>query len=131
MIGFCRVQSADEAAPQPSPPSDAQIIQKIVGTWLVELSGKGATLKGTETFLADGKIVSKYHITGIHGDVDVVSNSTWQVKDGVLTETLTETSNPKMETVGTTSHRKIIRVDDEELVYQKENGGIATRKRSK
>jgi len=74
--------------------------------------------------------MATFKITGNKGEVNGEYGGTWQVKNGVLITTVTESSAPKLLAVGHVGGDKIIRVDDQVWVYQKENGSTETRKRA-
>ena len=111
-------------------PSDAEIRQKVVGTWIVDThSTNGVSIEGTVTIFSDSKFISK--ATASVGDKkqELEYEGTWQVKDRYLIETITK-SGSKLITAGKVTRDKIIRVDDQELVFRTESGKIVTRKRS-
>jgi hypothetical protein len=86
--------------------SDAEISQKIVGTWIVDIDESPEySVKGAKTFSSDGSYVVKARITHYGKWRDEQFEGTWQIKDGHL--------------IGTNfahDSEKILRVDDEELV---------------
>jgi hypothetical protein len=111
-------------------PSDAEIRQKVVGTWFVDLhSSNGVSIAGTVTIVSDSKFISKATMTIGDKKQEVNYEGTWQAKDGFLIETITK-SGAKFAPVGKVTRDKIINVDDQELVIQTESGKIETRKRS-
>jgi hypothetical protein len=100
--------------------SDAEISQKIVGTWIVDIDELPAfSAKGTETFASDGSYVVKTTFIRHGKQREVQFEGKWQIKDGFL--------------IGTNfmhDRNKILRVDDNELVSLVE-GNLSTLKRSK
>jgi len=111
-------------------PSDAEIRQKVVGTWIVDIhSTNGVSIEGTVTIVPDSKFISKATATVGDKKQELDYEGIWQPKDGYLIETITK-SDSKLITVGKVTHDKIIRVDDQELVFQTESGKMVTRKRS-
>jgi len=111
-------------------PSDAEIRQKVVGTWIVDIhSTNGVSIEGTVTFVSDSEFISKATVTVSDKKQEMKYEGIWQAKDGYLIETITK-SNSKTIPIGKVTRDKIIRVDDQELVFQTEHGKIETRKRS-
>jgi hypothetical protein len=112
-------------------PSDAELREKVAGTWIVDSqSPKGISIKGTVTILADKRFISRATVTIGDQKQEIGYEGRWEVKDGFLIETITK-SNTKMAPVGDTTRDKIIRVNNEELVYQTEQGQTITRKRKR
>jgi len=110
--------------------SDAEIRQKVVGVWIVDIySTNGGSIKGTVTIVSDSKFISKATVTAGDKKQEMNYEGIWQAKDGYLIETITKSSS-KIIPVGKVTRDKIIHVDDKELVFQTESGKIVTRKRS-
>jgi hypothetical protein len=127
IISISSVQAANE--PQTTP-SDTEIRQRVVGTWIVDLHpANGASIKGTVTIVSDSKFITRAAVTIGDKKQEMNYEGIWQAKDGFLIETITKSSS-KTARVGAVTRDKIIRVDDQELVYQTEQGKIVTRKRS-
>jgi hypothetical protein len=100
--------------------SDAEISQKIIGTWIVDIEeSPDYTVKGSNTFSSDGSYVVKARITQYGKWRDEQFDGTWQIKDGLL-----------IGTNFTHDREKILRVDDEELVSLVD-GNLLTSKRLK
>jgi len=111
--------------------SDGEIRSKVVGTWVVDLqSPNGMSMKGTVTIASGDKFVTKMILTMGDRKQEMNIEGTWETKDGFLVETITK-SDSKLAAVGSVTRDKIIRVDDQELVYQTEQGKTVTRRRSK
>jgi hypothetical protein len=112
-------------------PSDAEIRRNIVATWIVDDQlPRGGSVKGTVTINSDGKFVSEATFVLEQRSDHVSFEGKWQVKHGALIETVTE-SDSEIVQVGDVTSDKIIRVDENELVYQTESGESVVRKRSK
>ena len=110
--------------------SDAEIRQNVVGVWIVDIhSTNGGSIEGTVTIASDSKFVSKATVTVGDKKQEMEYEGTWQAKDGYLIEMITKSSS-KVIPVGKVTRDKIIRVDDQELVFQTESGKMVTRKRS-
>jgi len=92
------------ASDSPQSQSDAEIRQKIVGTWIFDLD----EIKGTETYFADGRYTSVATINYGHTNEVQSLVGTWGVTNGILTA---RTPNPWKD-------YKVVRVDDHELVMQ-------------
>jgi hypothetical protein len=99
-LGFIAM-AGDSQQPQ----SDADIRQKIVGTWIIDLEN----CKGTETYLADGryKANATWNYSGVTNEVENVEG-TWGVTNGLLTA--------QVPTARQWKDCKVIRVDGDELV---------------
>jgi hypothetical protein len=120
------IQAATESQ---AAPRDPLIRQKVVGTWIVDMqSPNGTSLKGTVVIGADGQFVSKATIVRDSNRKSLQFAGTWQVQDRFLVETITS-SDSSLAPTGKTTRDRIIRVNDQELVYQTEKGAIETRKR--
>jgi len=124
------VRSADNVQ---KPMSDAEITRKLIGVWLVDVQSAdgSSSLKGTITMDKTGGMIAVNKITGKNRNVEVQYSGTWQVKDGILLENVMVTSNPVLLPVPTVYREKIIRLNEDELVYEKLNGTLASRKRQK
>jgi len=94
------------AGDSPQPQSDADIRQKIVGTWMIDYD----SVKGTETYFTDGRYLSV--ATYYSGHTNWVENltGTWGVTNGILTA--------QVPTARRWKDYKVIRVDDQELVMK-------------
>ena len=117
---------ADE--PQ-TPPSDDEIRQKVVGTWMVDINSvTGVSIKGTVRILSDGSFVSKATAMLRGEKLEIAYEGNWRVKGGYLIETITK-SDSELAQIGKVTSDKVIRVDDHELSYQIAGGKRVTRKR--
>ena len=127
-VSLADVRSANE--PQKTP-SDAAIREKVVGTWIVDLqSHNGFSIKGTATIVSENKFISTVTVTTGDRREEMGYEGRWDVKDGFLIETITK-SDSRMAPVGMVTRDKVIRVNDQELVYLTEEGKTVTRKRKK
>ena len=116
LLAFSLTETKSAGNPQ-TPPSDADIRQKVVGTWTVGMqSAGGISIKGTVTIASDGGFVSSMTIVGHDSKQEVSYEGTWQVKGGALIETVTK-SDSKMTPVGVVTRDRIISVDEYQLVY--------------
>jgi hypothetical protein len=103
------------------PSSDERIRHQLPGTWI---NGPQDS-KDSVNIDSDGNFVIKETF----GTNEVASEGTWQVKDGFLIATTTKSSS-KDERVGIVTKDKIIRVNDQELVFSSQ-GTTITWKRKK
>ena len=105
-------------------PGDAAIRHKLVGTWI----SSNQAIKGGVAFSSDGNFVVN-EVFGIGtNERPVVYEGTWQLKDGFLITT-TRKSDTKSAHVEAVTRVRIIRVNDQELIYRDEHAGVVTRKR--
>jgi len=100
-------------------PTDAELRQKVVGSWI------GPSDKLELTMNSDGSFVSKFMRKGIGYEFE----GTWMIKDGFLIDTLranNSTNTKHTLHVGSVEKFRIIHVDDEELIDQTGNGGTVS-----
>jgi hypothetical protein len=94
--------------------------KKLTGTWLVEGSyPKGGDFKSTITIDSDGHYVCQVLATSPDDSVTRTGNlaGTFEIKHGVLTDTMTKYSNTNL-AQPIISQFWIIRMDDRELVVK-------------
>jgi hypothetical protein len=128
VVGLPFAWSATESQ---SHPTDDEIRQRIVGTWLVDTRlSNGNSIIGTEAILVSGIITSKATLTIGDNKEELEFTGIWQVKDGYLIETVKK-SNTERIPVGKITRDKVITLDDKVYVFQTESGRTVTRKRSK
>jgi hypothetical protein len=132
LIGLCNILSAQETQ---KPLSDAEMRQKIVGTWQLNSKSALGTLsaKGTYTIFTNGTFETKGTIVNNAGKKVATLNyeGEWQIQAGVFVETITKTSDPMLAPVGKVARDKIIKVDDKQRIYKRENGKTVTQERVK
>jgi len=110
--------------------NDTAITQKIVGTWKVdETTPNGIKALGFVSIKKDGTFTSKGSLTQGDNRIDLDFAGRWQVDGGILTETVTASSHTNLPPIGYVSHDKILKVDDQHLVYQTDKGKVVDRKR--
>jgi hypothetical protein len=114
-----------QAASTNTPPGDVEFTHKLVGKWKVALTDpRGLSINGTDEKKADGIFTS----TVTFAFPDPKLNRTisvegkWEIKNGVLIETITKSSDPQFPPVGMVSRDKIIKLDDKEFLYETERG---------
>jgi hypothetical protein len=128
-----RIQAADEAQKSQS---DAEIRQKIVGTWIIdEVTSNGTySAKGTITYASDSNYVAKATVVEGGRTRNVKYEGMWQVENGILTDTITYAIGIEGTPAKNFEHCKIICVNDQELVRYlgtKPSKFITTEKRTK
>jgi len=114
------------------PLTDADIEEKIVGTWQVDgTSPSGVLANGTVSILGDGSLTcnTKY-LRGARA-LNIEYTGTWRVENGFLVETIKTTSNSNLLAVGFVTRDRILRLDNQKLVFETENGSTVTRNRGK
>jgi hypothetical protein len=94
--------------------TDEMLREKIVGIWAAD----GICLHGVITNTPDGKSFSRQWVAGTNCNVAVTAylESKWTIKDGVLIDTVTKSSNTNITPVGGEYRARIIHVDDKQLV---------------
>jgi hypothetical protein len=105
--------------------SDAVIRHQLPGNWVSDTQAA----KGTIIFNSDGSFVADGTFIISTNERQVAYEGTWQIKDSFLIETTTKSATEGAR-VGAVARNKIIRVNDQELVYLTEHGNTVTRKRS-
>jgi len=111
---------------------DAEIRQRIVGTWLVDLkSHSGKSMDGSVSFLSNGTCSAEAVIIKDELKNELHYECAWEVKDGFLIETVMKTNNPRLISFGKITRDYVILLDAKQFVYQSENGKIQARQRKK
>src|SRR4051812_22137236 len=104
-----------------APPPDAEATKLLIGSWVVPGEQYTATSKdGGFTFRADGTFSSYgvFHIP--NQDLRIEVEGKWSVKDGVLVEDLTKSSQPQMAPVGSLTRDTLLIVTDKEYRFRTE-----------
>jgi hypothetical protein len=106
-----------------TPPPDAEATKLLVGTWVVPREQYTATSKdGGFTFRADSTF-SSYGVFRIRDqDLRIEVEGKWNIKDGVLIEELTKSSQPQMAPVGDLTRDTLLTVTDKEYSFRTERG---------
>jgi hypothetical protein len=88
--------------------SDADIRQNVSGTWTRDVYG-------TMTIAPDGS----WSNMALNANLTNFYAGTWQLKDGVIIMTLTNTSvSDESSSVGHTKQYNVIHVDDHQFIYE-------------
>ncbi len=111
-------------------PSDAELRQRLTGTWNIELRGpdgsSDSNFQGTFIFAADGSYRSEIVTTVSNEMRSVTLRGFARVQDGFLVGTLTnalpqwlpEGKRGRLPPGGVTSRTKIVRLDEQWLVFE-------------
>jgi hypothetical protein len=112
---FGNIQAADESHQSQT---DAEIRQKIVGTWILDSGTTNQTwsAKGSITYASDGCYVAKATITDKGSTHEEKYEGMWQVEGAWLTCTVTNAVGVKGGPGKFFAHDKIVRVGDHELI---------------
>jgi hypothetical protein len=112
-------------------PSDGAIQQKITGPWWHSQPSFSSPFGAMSrlTIASNGDYVC--HITFYNGRIHTNSlEGRWQVKDGLLIDTITKV-NPPRQPVPSVSTNRIVRVNDRELVYRTQSDYVVLFRRIK
>jgi hypothetical protein len=129
-LGLASVRAAEKGEERPS---DAEIRRKLVGNWHIEVVKTNISGSSSDTFESNGtfKSAAEFSAGQPAAHISISVEGTWEVKDGVLKETVTKSSNAQFPPVGLVTKDKVLRMDDKEFVYEDERGEIHTNKRVK
>jgi hypothetical protein len=110
-----------------APPSDADAAKLLVGTWIIPRAQYPAWSKdGAFVFHSNGTFTS-YGIFAIRGgDLRVDIQGKWRVKDGVLIEEVTKSSQPQIIRAGLVTRDILLAVTDKEYRYRTARGSEHT-----
>ncbi|MEJ0088235.1 MAG: hypothetical protein WDM80_00530 [Limisphaerales bacterium] len=105
---------------------DAELRQKITGTWTVNSNG----INGTISVASDGSFISKFSVIGTKITSELIYQGTWRVKDGVLITTITNVDGLEPhEPVGKIRNMKILHMDEHEMAYLVNGETITARRK--
>jgi hypothetical protein len=102
-------------------PPDVEASRLLVGSW--DCRGESPALReGAFTFRADGTFSSYgiFHVRNREFRIDVEGK--WKVKDGVLVEKLTQSSEPATVPVGLTTRDKVLSITKKKFRFETEQG---------
>ncbi len=111
------------------PLSDRAIRAKLLGTWIVAFKQAGASMDGTVTFSADGRLVGEAVFSRGSARMTVTFKAEWRIEDAALIETITAASDATM--IGLQTRDRIILIDDDRYVARNERGVVETLVRKK
>jgi hypothetical protein len=101
--------------------SDIAVTRLLVGNW--DFRSASPTVKeGTFTFRADGTFSSHglFHVGVRESRID--AEGTWQVKNGVLTEKLTQSNDPTTIHIGQITRDKVLSITNKKVLFETEEG---------
>jgi hypothetical protein len=109
--------------------NDAGISNRIVGVWKVdEITPKWLTARGLDSFSKDGTFTSKGTLSRGNLHVGLAFSGTWQIGQGVLVQTITNSSNTNLH-IGLVTRTTIVSVDDRHCVFRNDDGKVISRDR--
>src|SRR5579871_6461675 len=118
----CSGQSSLTNAPSRT---DAEITRNLVGSWKVDVTfPSGTTGKGSVSLAKDGTFTSEGTFAQGDGHISIGYAGTWQVENGVLIETVTNSSHSNLPPVGLVTRDRILRVDNRKFVFKTESGEV-------
>ncbi len=102
-----------------APPPDPEATKLLVGNWVVPRDQFTVLKKdGGFTFKSDGTF-SSYGVFRVRDeDLRIEVQGKWSVKDGILVEELTTSSEPKIAPVGWTTRDTLLAVTDKEYRFR-------------
>lgn len=119
------VAGCSEPISSKPPTSDEEIRQKLPGTYLVKVDYVNGGTKGETTFTPEGGLFTKLALTRSNETRNVFYEGHWQVRDGVLLTTVTNTDNAETRALlGHTNQLKVVSLDQRELVYETRKSGL-------
>jgi hypothetical protein len=114
-----------------APPPDSEAAKLLRGSWAVPVEQYSAAVKDAGyTFRADGTFTSFTLLSGHGQDVRVDLEGRWSIKDGILIETVTKSSQPDTVRPGLTTRDTLLSVTEKEYRFREEDGKMRSRLRS-
>jgi len=114
-----------------APPPDSEAAKLLRGSWAVPVEQYGGVIKdGGYTFQANGDFTSFTLLPGHRQDLRVDVEGRWSIKDGILIETITKSSQPDIVRPGLTTRDTLLSVTEKEYRFREEDGKIRSRLRS-
>jgi hypothetical protein len=103
-----------------SPQSDAEICQKIIGTWIIDIGTTNETLsaKGTETYSSNGCFIVKMTILDGGKEHQERFEGVWHIEGGILIDSVTNALGVLGGAPKNYEYARVIRVDDRELILK-------------
>jgi len=101
--------------------TDADIRQKIVGLWGINFTyPDGYSVYGSVTISSDGTFRGKTIIWDHEPKGSLTVEGAWEVRDGFIIETVTNSSDPSLAEVVKVTKDAVISLDDKQFVYSNE-----------
>jgi hypothetical protein len=114
------------------PLSDAEISDRIVGIWKVnETAPSGVSSSGTVSIFKDGSVACDVKYSRGTRDLVMDYTASWRVENGFLIEVIKTTSDSNLLAVGFVTRDKVLRLDDQKIVFEMETGNKIIRERIK
>ena len=110
--------------------SDDTVTQNLIGLWKGEISSEDLFIEATEHYKTDGILISRgkvYFKGELEEEYFLISK--WEVRDGYSYIEVIETSDTGIMPVGHKFSDKVISVDDNEFIYESDNGKRTTMKK--
>jgi hypothetical protein len=120
LLTVCRHRDALQQDSSYAPPqyfNDAEIQSTLPGTWIFEHRFLSISFRSVTTVGSNGDYVSQLTLTKSNDITTLQLEGTWQVRDGVLIDAMTNNSDPEVH-LPYTSERRISRANDHELVFK-------------
>jgi hypothetical protein len=117
----------------PKKPTDEEVAKLLVGKWTID-EGDGKTepkIKGTMNYKKDGTLEGEATIEFGDMKFKLTVSATWKVKDGVITETVTKTSDANLVQEGVESKDTLVSIDGKIYKFKDEKGKERSYKRIK
>ena len=94
--------------------SDAAACRRLIGTWEVSPYSQNPYVRSTVKYGPDGTWVQE--LTCSTNNFVLNQQGTWKVKNGVFTETITNSTSTNLPVPVVATHMRIVRLDDREFV---------------
>lgn len=108
---------------------DADISNRMIGTWKVdETNSNGITARGQDSFFQNGTFAAKGAFSRGDRHVHIAFAGTWQINQGVLVETITNSDNANLH-IGLITRDKIVSIDSRRYVFRDDDGKLISRDR--
>jgi hypothetical protein len=114
-----------------APPPDSEAAKLMKGSWAVPVEQYNGTVKdGGYTFRADGTFTSFTVLPGHGQDLRVDVEGKWSIKNGILIEEVTKSSQPDIVRRGLTTRDTLLSVTQKEYRFRTEQGKERSRLRT-
>jgi hypothetical protein len=109
--------AAFSALPATTPPDDAELTRRLVGTWIPDPADK-SDLVSTVTYNSDGTGIELVHLRDQPESAGVRITSRWSIKNGILTLQSVTSSDSRRIPVGLEVKDRIISISDDRFVFE-------------
>lgn len=125
---FCVLTGCSKRAEEKSA-DDANISNKLVGVWKVdETFTNGVSARGQDSFSKDGTFKSSGVLSRGEHHMDLAFAGVWQINQGILIQTITNSSNTNLH-IGFVTRDTIVKVDDQHFIFRQDDGRVVSRDR--